>query len=64
MPLAAQMLNQITEQRRGQVVNAVSAGVFKDVERDRLAGPGKATEQHKLHARKDTSVAIVQEASC
>ena len=55
--LGAQMLHQLRQQRRGQIVDAVIARVLKDIERDRLAGTGKAADEYQLHKAKDSGSA-------
>src|SRR6185369_9569792 len=51
-------IRDLEEQRRGEVVDAVIAGVLENVQRDALARPGEAANENELHQRSSSSSAF------
>jgi hypothetical protein len=45
VPGVAQEVDHLEQQRGGQIVDAVVAGVFQDLERDALAGTRQAADE-------------------
>jgi hypothetical protein len=51
LAFTAQVSHQLEQQRRGQIVDAVVAGIFQHVEGDGFAGTGQAADQDDLHGK-------------
>ena len=56
MTFQAQVTDQVRQQRRRQVIDAVIAGILEHVKRDGFAGTGKAADEHDLHGGKDSGL--------